>query len=159
MEMDIPMQHLLSFIMITVFGLLFVGTGPLLAAGTEDTAVDTPSGASAYDTAKAAVDAMNYAAAKPLLVQLTLNEPANADAWNLLGYSNRKLGMMDEAALAYETALKLNPEHLGALEYQGEMFVETGMIDKAKNNLELLKTLCGDCEQYEDLEKALGAAS
>jgi len=153
------MQHILSFIMITVFGLLFVGTAPLQAAGTEDTAVDTPAGASAYDTAKAAVDAKDYATAKPLLVQLTLDEPGNADAWNLLGYSNRKLGVMDAAAVAYETALTLNPEHLGALEYQGEMYVETGMIDKAKANLATLKALCGDCEQYEDLEKALGAAS
>lgn len=153
------MHNILSFIMISVFGLLFVGTGPLLAAGTEDTAVDTPVGASAYDTAKAAVDAMDYATAKPLLVQLTLDEPKNADAWNLLGYSNRKLGVLDAAAVAYETALKLNPEHLGALEYQGEMYVETGMIDKAKANLATLKSLCGDCEEYEDLEKALGAAS
>ena len=153
------MQNILHVIMITVFGLLFVGTAPLQAAGTEDTAVDTPAGASAYDTAKAAVDVMDYATAKPILVQLTLDEPDNADAWNLLGYSNRKLGVMDAAAVAYETALKLNPEHLGALEYQGEMYVETGMIDKAKANLEALKNLCGDCEQYEDLAKALGAAS
>ena len=153
------MQQILSLIVITVFGLMFVGTAPLIAAGTEDTAVDTATGASAYDTAKAAVDAMDYAAAKPILVQLTLDEPDNADAWNLLGYSNRKLGMMDAAAVAYETALKLNPQHLGALEYQGEMYVETGMIDKAKANLAMLKSVCGDCEQYEDLEKALGAAS
>lgn len=145
--------------MITVFGLLFVGTGPLLAAGTEDTAADTETGASAYDTAKVAVDAMDYATAKPILVQLTLDEPGNADAWNLLGYSNRKLGIMDAAAVAYETALKINPGHLGALEYQGEMYVELGKLELARANLEALKGLCGTCEQYEDLEKALGAAS
>ena len=153
------MQHVLSYVMIAVFGLLFVGTDPLLAAGTEDTATDTETGAATYATAKAAVDAKDYATALPILAKLTADEPENADAWNLFGFSNRKLGNMDEAAMAYETALKINPGHLGALEYQGEMYVELGKLDMAKANLEALKGLCGDCEQYEDLEKALGAAS
>lgn len=153
------MQHILSFLAVLAVGLSFFGSGPLLAAGTEDTAVDTPAGMSAYDAAKEAIYLKDYATAKPILVQLTLDEPGNADAWNLLGFSNRKMGIMDAAAVAYETALKINPEHLGALEYQGEMYIETGMIDKATANLDALKSLCGDCEEYNDLAKALGAAS
>lgn len=153
------MHHILSYVMIAVFGLMFAGADPVLAAGTEDTATDTKTGAAAYATAKSAVDAKDYATAKPILVQLTVDEPGNADAWNLLGYSNRKMGNMDAAAVAYKTALKINPGHLGALEYQGEMYVELGKLDLAKANLEALKGLCGDCEEFEDLEKALGAAS
>ena len=157
--MDKVMHHILSYVMIAVFGLMFAGADPVLAAGTEDTATDTKTGAAAYATAKSAVDAKDYATAKPILVQLTVDEPGNADAWNLLGYSNRKMGNMDAAAVAYKTALKINPGHLGALEYQGEMYVELGKLDLAKANLEALKGLCGDCEEFEDLEKALGAAS
>lgn len=153
------MQQILGYVMIAVFGLLFVGTAPMQAAGTEDTATDTEAGSSAYTEAKTAIDAEDYATALPILAKLTTDEPGNADAWNLYGFSNRKLGNMDDAAMAYEAALKINPEHLGALEYQGEMYIETGKIDKAKANLETLKVLCGDCEQFEDLEKALGAAS
>ena len=153
------MHHILSYVMIAVFGLMFAGADPVLAAGTEDTATDTKTGAAAYATAKSAVDVKDYATAKPILVQLTVDEPGNADAWNLLGYSNRKMGNMDAAAVAYKTALKINPGHLGALEYQGEMYVELGKLDLAKANLEALKGLCGDCEEFEDLEKALGAAS
>ena len=52
-------------------------------------------------------------------------------------------------------ALKINPAHLGALEYQGEMYVETGKLDNAKANLAVLKKLCGDCEQADDLAKAI----
>ncbi len=153
------MQHVVKFLAVVAVGLTCVGSGPLLAAGTEDTAVDTPAGMSAYDAAKEAIYLKDYATAKPILVQLTLDEPGNADAWNLLGFSNRKMGIMDAAAVAYETALKLNPKHLGALEYQGEMYIETGLIDKATANLAALKSLCGDCEEYNDLAKALGAAS
>lgn len=153
------MQHILSYVVIAVFGLLFVGTDPVLAAGTEDTAVNTETGAEAYAQAKAAIYVKDYAAALPILAKLTTDEPGNADAWNLYGFSNRKLGNMDDAAMAYEAALKINPDHLGALEYQGEMYVETGKLDKAKANLETLKGLCGECEEYEDLAKALGAAS
>ena len=153
------MQHILSYVMIAVFGLLFVGADPVLAAGTEDTATDTETGAATYAEAKTAVDAKEYAKALPILAKLTASEPGNADAWNLFGFSNRKLGNMDEATMAYEAALKINPGHLGALEYQGEMYVELGNLDKARANLEALKGLCGTCEEYEDLEKALGAAS
>lgn len=127
---------------------------PVFAVGTEDGST-AAADVSAYDEAKAAVDAGDYATALPMLAQLTSADPQNANAWNLLGYSHRKLGQLDEAAQAYAVALDINPDHLGALEYQGEMFVETGQLDLAKANLTRLKALCGDCEQYGDLAEAL----
>ena len=62
------------------------------------------------------------------------------------------------SALAYTQALTLNPDHLGALEYQGELFLQTGKPDLAKANLARIKGICGDCEESEDLEKAITAA-
>ena len=81
----------------------------------------------------------------------------NADVNNLLGFSSRKLKLYKQAAVYYSKALRIDPNHLGALEYQGELFVETKKIPSAKKNLAKLKSLCGaTCEEYLDLKKAIG---
>ena len=81
----------------------------------------------------------------------------NADVNNLLGYSSRKLKQYKPAATYYEKALKLDPNHLGALEYQGELFVLTNKVSAAKKNLVKLEKLCGlKCGEYLDLKKAIG---
>lgn len=149
------MSHLLSYVFMAVVGLVSFALEPLNAAGTEDAVVETE-GVGDYDTAKALIkDKQDYAGALPILVALTEAQPDYADAWNLRGFANRKLGNMDEAAAAYDTALKLNPDHLGALEYQGEMFIQTGKLEQAQANLAKLQVICGDCEQAQDLKKAL----
>ena len=81
----------------------------------------------------------------------------NADVNNLLGYSSRKIKQYKPAATYYEKALKINPNHLGALEYQGELFVLTNKVSAAKKNLVKLEKLCGlKCGEYLDLKKAIG---
>lgn len=108
--------------------------------------------------AQADVDAGRYDAALKKLDALAKSEPGNADVWNLLGFSSRKLGKFDAAAGYYEKALALDARHLGALEYQGELFIETGQVQKALANLERLNSLCGTCEQFVDLKEALAEA-
>lgn len=152
------MPHFLAYVLIGLFGLCTMALDPVMAAGTSDDSSDTAS-APSYADAKAMIDGKDYAGALPLLDQITQAEPQNADAWNLRGFANRKLGNMDEAALSYEAALKINPGHLGALEYQGEMFLELGEIDKAKVNLDFLQGLCGTCEESDDLAAAISAKS
>ena len=50
----------------------------------------------------------------------------------------------------------MDPSHKGALEYQGELFVELGQIDKAKGNLGKLNRIClFGCEEYDDLKQAI----
>ncbi len=81
----------------------------------------------------------------------------NADVNNLLGYSSRKLKQYKPADTYYKKALKINPNHLGALEYQGELFVLTNKVSAAKKNLVKLEKLCGlNCGEYLDLKKAIG---
>ena len=81
----------------------------------------------------------------------------NADVNNLLGYSSRKLKQYKPADTYYKKALKINPNHLGALEYQGELFVLTNKVSAAKKNLAKLEKLCGlECGEYLDLKKAIG---
>ena len=131
---------------------------PTLAAGGGGTKSTTNTAVPTYAQAQAAVDAGQFSTAIKTLRVLVKTDPQNADAWNLLGFSSRKLKKYDDAGKYYQTALKLDPRHRGALEYQGELFVETGAFDKAKANLKTLKALCGNCEQYVDLQKVLAAA-
>lgn len=80
----------------------------------------------------------------------------NADVNNLLGFASRKLGQYNQAGTYYEKALKINPSHLGALEYQGELFLAQKKMAPAKQNLAKLLRVCGaSCEEYLDLKQAI----
>lgn len=132
--------------------------GPALGVGTNTGASATPATQSGFAEAQAAVDAGRYPEALKLLAAVIKVEPRNADALNLMGYSNRKMNRPAEAARYYAAALKADPKHLGALEYQGELFVETGDYVSARTNLNLLAKFCGSCAEYNDLRAALMAA-
>ena len=131
---------------------------PTLAAGTSDGSSSASATAPSYAEAKQAVDGGSYAAALPMLVAITQADATNADAWNLLGFTYRNLNQLDASNAAYLKVLTINPNHLGALEYQGELFITQGKIKEAQANFAKLQGLCGSCEQAEDLEKALKAA-
>jgi Flp pilus assembly protein TadD len=151
------MSHALAIAAVALFTLLNIIASPALAVGTEDGSSDTATLGS-YEQAEAAIRAGDFAAALPILSAITAAEPENADAWNLLGFSSRKTGDLEAAALAYARALTINPGHLGALEYQGEMFLEMGRPEEAKANLATLQSLCGSCEEAVDLQEAIAAA-
>lgn len=121
-------------------------------------AVDTGGGGASLAPARAAIDAGNWSAALSLLQPIVAAEPRNADALNLSAYANRHLGNLDDAARLYEAALAVDPSHLGALEYQGELFVMQGDRAGAEANLQTLVRLCGSCEEQEDLAKALAGS-
>jgi Flp pilus assembly protein TadD len=103
------------------------------------------------------IAAKNFPAALNALKVADKAFPNNADINNLLGYSARNLKQYKPAATYYVKALKIDPNHLGALEYQGELFMLTKKTSDAKKNLAKLKSLCGvNCEEYIDLKKAIG---
>ena len=77
-----------------------------------------------------------------LLKPYTAAHPQDADGWNLLGYASRKAGHIDVAFGYYEKALAINPDHKGALEYMGELYVQTGQLDTARGLLAHLQRLC-----------------
>ena len=79
-----------------------------------------------------------------------------ADRLNLLGFTARKSGDLNAAAIFYEQALKLHPKHRNALGYQGELYIQLGQIDKAKSNLAKLEKICWmPCSAERDLRKSL----
>jgi Flp pilus assembly protein TadD len=123
--------------------------------GGDDTSVSAPA-VPTLKEARADIAAKNWTAAIKKLSLIVEANPGSADAYNLLGYSFRNAGNNNRAMQAYNRALKLDPKHKGALEYQGILFVKLGDLDKAKANLAKLETICGTgCEEYEDLAEAI----
>jgi Flp pilus assembly protein TadD len=108
-----------------------------------------------YKQAKDLIDDEEYTKAIPILKRLIADKGAYADALNLLGYSYRKSGDANTALTYYNQALQMEPQHLGANEYLGELYLELKQPDKANERLAVLKSACGDCEEYEDLSKAI----
>jgi Flp pilus assembly protein TadD len=106
------------------------------------------------------IAAKNYRQALTELLRVDQIVAKNADVNNLLGFASRKLGQYSQAGIYYVKALKINPNHLGALEYQGELFLIQKKVTLAKQNLAKLKKLCGtSCEEYLDLKKAIALST
>ena len=111
--------------------------------------------AASLDAAQAKIKAGDYRGAIPILTDLIKANPNNADALNLMGFSLRKTGQSDLALQYYNKALSLMPKHLGANEYLGELYVELGQMDKARERLAILQAACGNCQQAQDLTAAI----
>lgn len=96
----------------------------------------------AYLDAVALINSGRFEEAIASLKALGASIGPNADVMNYLGYSSRKLGRFDQALGYYEQALALDPNHRGAHEYLGELFVELRQMDKARAQLATLDRLC-----------------
>jgi tetratricopeptide (TPR) repeat protein len=109
--------------------------------------------------ARARIKARDFKGALEELMPM-LQSTQHADLYNLIGFSLRKLGDYPQALTYYRKALELDPEHKGALEYLGELYVETGAIDKAREHVVLLRRLCpAGCEELADLERAIAGGA
>ncbi|MCB2108813.1 MAG: tetratricopeptide repeat protein [Rhodobacteraceae bacterium] len=108
------------------------------------------------DEAKAEIDNQNFEEAVEMLEEILRFEPENADAYNLLAYSQRNLGELDLAMENYNKALEIDPQHNNALEYQGELFLKLGDQPSAEKNLVLISATCkSGCEAYDVLQAAI----
>jgi tetratricopeptide (TPR) repeat protein len=124
-------------------------------------AVDSMESSDAPDLAsvRAKIKAMDYAAALAELRDLA-EDTQQADIYNLLGFTLRKTGDFRTSLTYYTKALELQPDHKAAHEYLGELYVETGNMEKAKEQLAVLTKLCPrGCEEREDLEKVIRGKS
>ena len=87
-----------------------------------------------------------------------VNETNSADWNNLLGYSLRKKQPPDLAGAEkyYQSALKIDPEHRGALEYYGKLKLINDDLPGAEALLARLDKACTfGCEEYSDLKGAI----
>jgi tetratricopeptide (TPR) repeat protein len=73
-----------------------------------------------------------YGSARTKLQSLVARSPQLAQAWNALGYTQRKLGAYDDALASYAKALELAPGFPEALEYRGEAYLRLNRIHDAK---------------------------
>lgn len=126
------------------------------AAPAEDHWTADPADASPKAEARALIAAGRFAEAQPILAALAKTQPGDADVFNLLGFAYRKTGDLGRSAPAYARALRLDPHHRGALEYQGELFLAEGRLAAAEANLRRLTQVCaGPCEEAADLAAAI----
>ncbi|MFQ5466627.1 MAG: tetratricopeptide repeat protein [Kiloniellaceae bacterium] len=149
---------MMSFVVRGLIVTLWLGlaAGPVLAAGSSSSSSPAKTQDSAYTKAQDLIAASKFQAAVPLLQKAIAADPKSADAYNLLGFSQRKLGNKENAFASYQKALALEPEHLGANEYLGELYLETGQIEKARERLEILDGACFlGCDEYRELKAAI----
>jgi Flp pilus assembly protein TadD len=87
-----------------------------------------------------------------------VNDPASADWNNLMGFSIRRGSSpdLDASERFYNEALRINPNHRGALEYSGQLYLMKGDLAGAERRLAVLDKACTfGCEEYTDLKKAI----
>jgi tetratricopeptide (TPR) repeat protein len=133
---------------------LLAGVGPLAAVDVPNR--NPPIEERAMREARAAIAAAQWRLAVQLLESHLRTYSDDADAHNLLGYSLRQSGRHAAAQMAYERALQLDPAHLGAHEYMGELMLILGRRDRALFHLGELEKLCGvNCSEYTQLQRAV----
>ena len=73
-----------------------------------------------------------YTTAMKKFANATELQPSNYQAWNYLGYTNRKVGKYDAALAAYDRALRLKPDYAEAIEYRGHAYLGLNRLGEAK---------------------------
>ena len=145
------MKTIITRILIT--GALLFAMGNAFADGAQSAPARAPD---KLDGVRAQIAANNFPGAIEELKRI--NATGDADWNNLMGYSLRKGPTPDFAGAEkfYDEALRIDPKHRGALEYSGELYLQTGDLAKAEQRLAALDKACYfGCEEYSDLKKAI----
>ena len=146
------MKKLIYKTILLISFLVFLNT-TVFSEGDDD---DSETGNEDYRVGKELAYDGNYKAATVYLKKSIRDDPNNPDAFNMLGFSHRKLGNNDEAYTYYNKALELDPEHLGTHEYIGRLYLSLNQPEKAKGHLRILKALCYfGCEEIKTLTLAI----
>ncbi|WP_026870066.1 tetratricopeptide repeat protein [Inquilinus limosus] len=134
----------------------------LLAAASPALAVDRNFSTDApdLDGIRDKIEAADFRGAIADLNALIDDGVQHADVYNLMGFSLRKSGDTKAAMSFYQKALEYDPDHKGALEYSGELYLQLGDVAKARENEAKLKALCPQgCEELADLQQAIEQAA
>jgi tetratricopeptide (TPR) repeat protein len=102
-----------------------------------------------------------YSTAMKKFANATKLQPSNYQAWNYVGYTNRKLGKYDAALAAYDQALKLKPDYAEAIEYRGHAYLGLNRLAEAKSaylalfsgNRQLAGTLLAAMQEWVGLHR------
>ena len=148
------MKKILILLLFVSFNAIGAGT----SSSTDDSTQTADQIIKLYELAEKHIDNQSYDKSLKLLKKLTKREDLGtkrADIYNLLGFSYRKLENpdLDKSFAAYMMAIELDPSHLGAHEYLGELYLMRDQKDKALIILEKLDQLAGsNTEEYKELK-------
>ena len=139
----------------------FNAIGAGTSSNTDDSSEISDQIITLYELAEKHIDNQSYDKSLKLLKKLTKREDLGtkrADIYNLLGFSYRKLENpdLDKSFAAYMMAIEIDPSHLGAHEYLGELYLMRDQKDKAVIILKKLDQLAGsNTEEYRELNIAI----
>jgi tetratricopeptide (TPR) repeat protein len=109
-----------------------------------------------YVTAIKMMQRGSFADAIPHLRTALQAQPANAEILNFLGFSSRMVGAYDDSLDYYQRALARNPDHKGAHEYLGELYLTIHQLGNARGQLAELERICPDgCLERDTLTKSI----
>ena len=151
------MKKLLILLLLTSFNVSGAGT----ESSNSDSTTTPDQINSLYELAEKHIYNKKYDKSLKLLKKLTKREDLGtrrADIYNLLGFSYRKLENpeLDKSFAAYMMALEIDPEHAGAHEYLGELYLIRDQKNQAMRMLSKLENLVGkNAEEYKDLLQAI----
>jgi tetratricopeptide (TPR) repeat protein len=96
--------------------------------------------------------------AEALDVLRSARNQADPRIQTMIGFSLRKLGLVDEAMGYYAAALRADPNLTSTRQYLGEAYLHKGERAKAEEQLAEIGRRCGTtCEHYKLLAEAIAA--
>jgi predicted Zn-dependent protease len=109
-----------------------------------------------YEEALQLIDRKEYQAAIPHLQRALMARQGNADILNYLGFTSRMVGDYPASLDYYQRALARDPDHKGAHEYLGELYLNMHQPDQARAQLAELVRLCPDgCVERDTLTQSI----
>lgn len=134
---------------LAIFLMLFLSLDVLAAGSDDDNTIVKPR---AYKNAIKLIKKEDYSKAITVLEKVLEKKKyqKDPDILNEYAFALRKSGDLSKAETFYNKALNIDPAHKGALEYLGELYVDTKR--KGKANLLLSKLKNCRCEEYSELK-------
>ena len=134
---------------LAIFLMLFLSLDVLAAGSDDDNTIVKPR---AYKNAIKLIKKEDYSKAITVLEKVLEKKKyqKDPDILNEYAFALRKSGDLAKAEIFYNKALEIDPKHNGALEYLGELYVDTKR--KGKANLLLRKLKNCRCEEYSELK-------
>ena len=127
--------------------------GLLLLAAPAAAVLPEPEGDPDIAAARQAMDGGRYELGLQLLQAVLERLPGDPDVLVYVAFAERRAGRIAAAMEAYRQALAANPDHPGALAYQGALFLDLGRRAEAEANLARLAARCADCPERETLAR------
>jgi tetratricopeptide (TPR) repeat protein len=110
---------------------------------------------------KDALAASQYVAAQTAFENAVVADPMSAEAYTYLARAEQQQNQFAAARWHYEIALRLDPDHVEALSWAGELDIKLDAnSEAASRKLARLERVCGaQCPQYQLLAEALAGST